>query len=220
MRVALKTKNKGVKVAQYPCRKCKEPIVAGEKYYEWKHRYAPPSRQHQTHGAPRQSELCTSKMSAVYAAIESVEDVIASGRVADDASGLEDALNSAAEEVRNVAQEYEDGKSNMPDSLQQSSKGDEIQEKIDALNEFADSLENAASETTDWDMDTESPEPGEDHTDECASQLREDEEETDRDCDCKFDELEQAKEEWETERDEKLESAFSAAEEALQELSI
>lgn len=220
MRVGLKTKNKGVKHATYPCRKCKEPIVAGEKYYEWKHRYAPPNRQHATHGEPRQSELCTSKMSDVYAAIEAVEDVIETGRRGDDASGLEDALNQAAEEVRNVAQEYEDGLGNMPDSLQQSSKGEEIQEKIDALNEFADSLENAAGDVQDWDMSTESPEPGEDHTEECASQLREGEDETDRGCDCGFEEIEEAKEQWENERDEKLASAFSAAEDALQELSI
>jgi hypothetical protein len=66
--------------------------------------------------------------------------------------------------VRAVAQEYEDNRGNMPDGLQDGNVGTDMQEKADALNKFADSLENAASdsEVTDWEMDTESPEPGED----------------------------------------------------------
>ena len=149
MRVALKTKNKGIKVETYSCRKCSEPIKAGEKYYQWQHKHQPPSRQHQSHGAPRQSELCTGKMSGVYAAIESVEDAINSG----DPSGLADALNSAAESVREVAQEYEDNRSNMPDALQDGPTGTDMQEKSEALNTFADALESAASDSdiSDWD---------------------------------------------------------------------
>lgn len=217
MRVALKTKNKGVKRATYPCRKCAEPIVAGQQYYEWKHRHAEPSRQHHSHGAPRQSELCTGKMSGVYAAIEGVEDVIAAGRTADDPSGLADALTNAAEEVRQVKEEYEEGLSNMPDSLQSSSTGEQIQEKIDALEEFADALDNAAtdSEIVDWDMDTERPEPGAEHDSDCAA-----EQDEPGDCDCGYDELEAQRDEWETEQVEKIEAAFEHAENVLGELSI
>ncbi len=153
MRVALKTKNKGIKHETYPCRKCSEPIKAGEKYYEWKHRYSAPSRQHQTHGHPRQSELCTGKMSGVYAAVENVAAVIDTG----DPSGLVDALTEAAEQVREVAQEYEDNRSNMPEGLQEGPTGTDTQEKADALNEFADSLENAANddEICNWEADDE-----------------------------------------------------------------
>jgi hypothetical protein len=43
MRVKLKTKNKGIKVEAYDCRKCDQPIKPGERYYEWKHRNVRPS---------------------------------------------------------------------------------------------------------------------------------------------------------------------------------
>ncbi len=99
----------------------------------------------------RQSELCTGKMSGVYAAVENVAAVIDTG----DPSGLVDALTEAAEQVREVAQEYEDNRSNMPEGLQEGPTGTDMQEKADALNEFADSLENAANddEICNWEAD-------------------------------------------------------------------
>lgn len=226
MRVALKTKNKGVKVATYPCRKCDQPIKAGEQYYEWKHRHAPPSRQHQTHGGPRQSELCTGKMSGVYAAIAAAEDAMGEAHKTNDASGLTEILNTCAQEVEQVKDEYQQGLDNMPESLQSSSSGDAIQEKIDGLEQFQDALESAASECEDWDMDTESPEPGADHTDECASNEEVEPEEGKeatgeyQPCDCGFDDLETKKDEWESEQENKISEAFDTAENALQELSI
>lgn len=223
MRVALKTKNKGIKCETYPCRKCQEPIKAGEKYYEWKHRYAPPSRQHQTHGSPRQSELCTGKMSGVYAAQENVGDVIDAARQSSDCSGLADALTEAAESVREVAQEYEDNRSNMPEGLQEGPTGSDMQEKAEALNEFADSLESAASdsEITDWEADDE-PSTMLDHTDDCAinKEVEEEGASDNEKCDCGFEDAESAYDEWETERDSKIEAACDAAQNAIDELSI
>lgn len=222
MRVTLRTKR--IKATEFQCRKCSEPIKPGDKYYEWKHNHAPVSRQHQSHGAPRTSELCTGKMSGVYAAIESVEDAVEAARKSGDASELAGELESAAESVREVATEYEESLGNMPESLQQSSSGESIQEKVDALNEFADSLESAASdsEITEWDMDEESPELGEDHADNCALNdvVEEVGEANDEDCNCGYAELQEKKETWEEERDNKLESACSHTEEAVQELSI
>lgn len=224
MRVALRTKR--IKATVFECRKCDQPIKPGDKYYEWKHNHAPVSRQHQEHGAPKQSELCTGKMSGVYAAIEGAEADIAAARKTDDPSGLADILTSCAESVNEVKDEYEQSKSNMPDSLQEGPTGELIQEKVDGLEQFADALESAASsdEIENWDMDEESPEPGEDHSDDCATKQEDDEADKKADeepaCTCGYDELESQKEEWETERDNKIEAAFDAAEQALGELSV
>jgi hypothetical protein len=218
MRVKLKTKNKGIKVETYPCRKCEEPIKPGEQYYEWKHRNSPFSRQHQSHGAPKQSELCSGKMSGVYAATEELSDVIDAASRDNNPSSLADALMACAEAVREVAQEYEDNRGNMPEGLQDGNVGTDMQEKADALNDFADSLESAASdsEVTDWEMDTESPEPGEDHTEGCSINDEGDNPE----CDCGYAELEEAKDAWEQDRDDKIQAAIDCAQNALDELSI
>ena len=124
------------------------------------------------------------------------------------------------------------------------SEVEKIQEKIDALEQFCDELDNAASECEDWDMDSESPQPGEDHTAECASHNETPEcdcghdgqpdsdnnetcspdcasmQEVYSDCDCGYDELEQEKEQWEQEQKEKINAAFETAENAIGELSI
>lgn len=216
MRVKLKTKNKGIKQETYPCRKCSEPIKAGEKYYEWKHRHADPSRQHSTHGAPKQSELCTGKMSGVYAANEALEEAIASG----DHGGLADALTSCAESVREVAQEYEDNRSNMPESLQDGTVGSEMEEKANSLNEYADELENAAGDAsvTDWEYDEDEPEVMDDHTDECAVTKKCAEpggEATDEECDCGYTDSEAKHDEWEQSKEEHEQEAIDRAREAL-----
>lgn len=221
MRVALKTKNKGVKVETYGCRKCSEPIKAGDKYYEWKHRHAAPSRQHASHGSPRQSELCTGKMSGVYAAIEGLEDTIAEARKTNDISGLVDALNTAAEEVGSVKDEYEEGLGNMPDSLQQSSSGEAIQEKIDGLQEFQDALENAAQEVeTSVDEYAALEEPTEPETVEPEDDTDEAKEKAEEENDGNQEDYETAKNEFEAEQERLREEAFERAESAAGELSI
>lgn len=75
MKVSTKTKSTAGK--PYTCNKCGKGIKPGQKYYQWQHRHAQPSRRHVECGYPRQSELCTGKMSGVYAAVESVEDAVA-----------------------------------------------------------------------------------------------------------------------------------------------
>jgi chromosome segregation ATPase len=221
MKVALKTKNKGVKVETYGCRKCSEPIKAGDKYYEWKHRHAPPSRQHTSHGQPRQSELCTGKMSGVYAAIEGLEDTIAEARKTNDITGLVDALNTAAEEVDTVKEEYQSGLDNMPEPLQQSSSGDAIQEKIDGLEEFKDALENAAQEVeTSVDEYDALEEPAEPEMVEPADDTEEAKEKAEEENDGNQKDYETAKNEFEAEQDRLREEAFERAESAAGELGI
>lgn len=142
MWVHLRTKR--IKATKFSCNRCDKPIIAGQAYYEWKHNHAPVSRRHQEHGAPKQSELCTGKMSGVYAATEALEEAITSARNSNDASGLEDALNECASSVREVGEEYSSNIDNMPESLQNGSTAEDMREKADALEAFADALENAA----------------------------------------------------------------------------
>lgn len=221
MRVALKTKNKGIKHETYGCRKCSEPIKAGDQYYEWKHRHAAPSRQHMSHGSPRQSELCTGKMSGVYAAIEGLEDTIAEARKTDDISGLVDALNTAAEEVDGVKDEYEEGLSNMPEPLQQSSSGEAIQEKIDGLQEFHDALENAAQEVEGTVDDFDAlEEPSEPDTVEPADETDEAKEKAEEENADNQSDYETAKSEFESEQERLREEAFERAESAAGELGL
>lgn len=225
MRVHSKTKNKGIKHATYPCLKCDQPIKAGDKYYEWQHRHAKPSRQHQSHGAPRQSELCAGKMSGVYGAVEGAEDGIVAARKAGDISGLAEILNTCAEEVENVRQEYEDSRSNMPDHLQDCGTGAEMEEKMNELETFKDSLENAASECETFaseldDLEAEHEAPPDEHAGDCPVYAVENGDATEGTCECDKEDKETASEENETEQSNKLDEAFECAENVLQELSI
>jgi hypothetical protein len=139
---------------------------------------------------------------------------------------LAEALTACAESVREVAQDYEDSRSNMPESLQDGNVGSEMQEKTDALNTFADALDDAASdsEITDWDMDAESPNPAKTTTTNCAVNNEDDapdkKADEDAECDCGYDKLQKAKDEWEQEREDKVQAAIDRAQTALDELSI
>jgi hypothetical protein len=162
-RAHLKTKNKAGQ--PYNCCRCAGKIVAGEKYYEWKFRYGGQYRQHASHGSPKQSQLTQSKMSGVYAAVETAEDNIDQ---ADCAADIAAALNDCASGVGDVRDEYQSGIDNMPEGLQQGSVAQESQEKIDALQEFCDNLESVASE-----IESES-EPEETENDETLDEVKAD----------------------------------------------
>lgn len=155
-RVNTKTKNKGGKTGTYSCGACQEPIVAGEQYYEWSFRYGGTHRQHTTHGPIKQSQLTRSKMSEAYAAIESAEEYVASAESKDD---IESALQDCASEIDSVKGEYEESLENMGEGLSQGSTGQEIQEKVEALEAFKDELESFSPEDFDQDEPEEPEEP-------------------------------------------------------------
>lgn len=121
-------------------------IKRGDTYYSWEFRYG---GVHRSKTYPRPSQLTQSKMSGAYAAREAMEDDV---NAATEPSDIENALNECAGAIRDVASEYEDSLSNMPDSLQQSSTGEDIQAKIDALEEYAQALEDAAGEVGSLDL--------------------------------------------------------------------
>lgn len=136
-KVKLVTKSKAGK--PYSCDKCRKAIEPGQQYYSWSFRFGGTQRQHQDCGVPRASQLTQSKMSGVYSAIETAEDGLAGASSTEDFTSL---LSDCASEVDSVKEEYQDALDNMPESLQSSSVGEEIQEKIEALETFSDELSN------------------------------------------------------------------------------
>jgi hypothetical protein len=221
MKIAKKTKSKAGQT--YHCCRCADPIVAGQEYLEWIFYRCTPTRQHALHGAPRQSQLTRSRMSQVYGAVESAEDAIVAARQAVDISGLPDTLRSCAEEVENARQEYEDGLGNMPDSLQSSSSGEAIQEKIDGLQEFHDALESAADEIESLveELDgLEEPNYPAEHGSDCPAGLVECGELEEGECECGHDEGEEAQATYESEQERIRGEAFDAADNALSELTL
>lgn len=128
------------------CCQCPSPIVRGERYYQWsikRQRGGVTYRQHESHGAPRPSQLTESKMSGVYAAIESAEEAIAAAGSPEDVA---EALRAAASDVEGVRDEYQESLDNMPEGLQQGDTGQQIEERVSNLEDFAQTLNDAADE--------------------------------------------------------------------------
>lgn len=122
-------------------------IKKGDTYYSWA-LYKQPKQMSLTR--PRPSQLTSSdKLSRAYAIVESVEDMQATATVPND---LVEALKNAATDARDLADEYQESLDNMPEGLQQGPTGEEIQQKVDALNEYADECESAASEIEQLDV--------------------------------------------------------------------
>lgn len=153
------TAKKSTRGKKIQCGRCSIPIKPGESYYYFFKRFsrmarAPKSIRCMQH-RPRQSELTTSKLSTVYAAQEAAEDSIA---VAEEPDDIAQALRDCAQGVEDCRDEYQESLDNMPEGLQQGSTGEEIQEKIDALDTYASSLEDAASEIDGESLDDETGE--------------------------------------------------------------
>lgn len=153
--------------AQGKCSRCRRTIKKGQQYKWAKGRYTA-RRVWCERCTPRPSELTGSdKLSRLYAARESVEDVIAGECTKEN---LIEALNDAATEAREVAQEYEDSFNNMPEALANSITGEELTEKSGQCESWANALDDAADEidALDWDdiADDDDPAPGEDEDDE------------------------------------------------------
>lgn len=122
------------------CVSCPTPIVKGEEYYQWSikaTRGGTTYRQHKAHGYPKQSQLTNSKLSEAYAAIETAQTDLAAASTKQE---IEDVLQACADGIDGVRDEYQNSLDNMPDGLQTGTTGQEIQEKIDALEEFSSNL--------------------------------------------------------------------------------
>lgn len=131
----------------YTCGKCGVELPKGSEYRWYKVGFRSRTRRIRCMSAqctPRNSELDDSKMSGVWAALETAEDNIVAASSIDD---LKEALESAAEEIRDVATEYSDAADAMGDA------GYEMQEKADALEEAASELEGTSLSEPDEEID-------------------------------------------------------------------
>ena len=105
----------------------------------------------------RQSELTSSKMAGIYAAQEHLSDIIDSLETVDD---LTDAAQTFADAVREVGEEYRESQSNMVDGFgHDTSMSDELGEKADMLDDWANDIEYLDFESFDEERPEESDYP-------------------------------------------------------------
>jgi len=128
------------------CGRCGKKIEPGKKYFSFAFFRSAKQFRCADH-RPRQSELTQTPMGQAYAAIESVEDTITNAHAGKaDVSDIASALHDAASEVESTKEEYEGQKDNLPENFQNGQQGEEIDEKVEGLDSFHDTLEDAANE--------------------------------------------------------------------------
>lgn len=116
-------------------------IVKGDTYYYWTPGFRGTKQMSKT--PPKQSQLTTSKMSAAYAASESLSEALeAAGSIED----LTNALEEAVDAIRAVAEEYTEASEATTGNGNRVPNADEMEEKAQELNDWADSIESDKSE--------------------------------------------------------------------------
>lgn len=134
----------------HKCGKCGADIPKGSAYLWWKFRFGGKYiRCSKPECAPKGSDLTQSEYLGAAADFEdsfnSAEDL--------------DVLREIADEIRNLGQEQEDKRSNMPDSLQESDTGNLLQERAEACENTASEIESACddaeSEIDGWEFKVE-----------------------------------------------------------------
>ena len=110
-------------------------IKKGEAYYWWKFRYGPKMF---SKTPPRQSQLTQSEfLGSMYDIEERIQDLNAAAGF----EAIESERDSIAEELRELAESQDEKLNNMPESLQQGSTGELLDERRQNAEEMADSLE-------------------------------------------------------------------------------
>lgn len=214
------------------CRKCGKKIEPGEEYIYYSVKTGPRSGRKYTHckaHPPKPTDLSSSKMAEVTEAVEAAQETIGAATSPED---IEAALTEVKDTADSVREQYEESLSNMPEPLQQGPTGEEIQAKMDALQEFADELENAASDIGAETLPEDEPETryrivaSDAHKDLAVGLTEYDGYETREEAQTEAEAhlaeftIEEYTEEPEETREEKLEELKSTAEDALNSLSI
>jgi len=99
---------------------------------------------------PKRSELTSSKMGSVYDAQDEFD--VSEAKSTEEIS---EALSAVADAARSAAEEYQEGIDNMPEGLQEGQVAEESREKIDALEAYADELENWTASDIEEDEDAD-----------------------------------------------------------------
>lgn len=132
------------------CRICSHVITPGETYRYFEPRYGPPVMYCADHH-PRRSHMTSSSIGQVYD-VQDDFDVSQCTTLEE----ISEALQAVADTAREVAEQYEESISNMPEALQESSHvAEEMREKIEALESYADECESweSSSEPEEFDED-------------------------------------------------------------------
>src|SRR6266480_3085150 len=128
-------------------------IKKGDSYYWWKFRFG---GKLYSKTQPKPQQLTQSEfMGAVY----DFDDQLA-GLVADDS--IESQVGSIADDMESLADEQEDKRSNMPDQLQDSEVGSMLEERGEAMREWAEELRG---------LDFDFEQDKDDFTDEACDEL-------------------------------------------------
>jgi hypothetical protein len=135
------------------CGKCGNEIEVGQPYKWVKIKSGPYGGRTMVRCATcptwRQSELTTSNMSGIYAAQERLDDELQS---VEDYDGLVDLASSLADEIRDVANLYNESADNMEEGFGHSTyQSDELREKGESLESWADEVEGTDFEEFDED---------------------------------------------------------------------
>lgn len=120
------------------CRTCGKPILAGMGYKYKEPRYGAVIKVH-TDCQMKHWYGSSSKMVAIWEALDSFST---DGSLGDIASDLEQLVETA----REVGEEYQEGADNQREYFPDSAIADENEERAQNLEQWADELENAASE--------------------------------------------------------------------------
>lgn len=137
---------KKARKARGACDSCGNEIEAGQGYKWVAVRPSGPRsslemRRHTTCPSWRPSELSFSKMRGIYAAQEAFDDESGSWEHETD---VQASLEAFAEAVREVAEEYRESATNIEDGFGHATYvSDELNEKADALDGWADEVESA-----------------------------------------------------------------------------
>lgn len=145
----------GRKGATLKCGKCGEPIEKGQSYRWFKVGFRSRTkyiRCWKSGCTPKQSEMTTSKMAGVYAAIEDATANLEAlrGSHEEDTSSIKSELESAAQSIREVADEYREAAEASPTGLV---FGEDLNERADAVEAGADEIENWDAEEDEPDLD-------------------------------------------------------------------
>lgn len=173
---------KSARKAQGSCEVCGKPIEPRMAYQYIEPRYGTRRVRHTGCRSWRPSEVSSSKMTSVWAAQEAFADAQMSGF--DTVSDIAQAVTEVAEAARSVGEEYGESAQNIEDGFgHEVPMSEELREKADSLESWADELDSAASDiegmepvcaecsgSEDAEAHDHTFEPTVDHQEECAHQ--------------------------------------------------
>lgn len=107
-------------------------VKKGDSYWWWKFRFG---GKNVSKTKPRRSQLTQSDF---YGTIYDIEDEISALTAGD---GIQESVEDIVGRLRDISSEQIEKKDNMPESLQESSTGELLQERADACESAADELE-------------------------------------------------------------------------------